>query len=126
MSISLFRRLFLLMTPGGKGRSGRSWQNAPPSSCTIGRRSGGITGSTVRDHPFRLIARFAESFHFFQPADAADFALVAAAVHIFAELFFQGFQIQLAEKLLNSFRPHLRLKRTGAVFLDGLLVFLFI
>ena len=83
-------------------------------------------GQHGEDHPFRLIARFTESFHFFQPADAADFALVAAAVHIFAKLFFQGFQIQLAEKLLNSFRPHLRLKRTGAVFLDGLLVFLFI
>ena len=45
--IKRFSRLFLLMT-----RRYKSFKslvaNRPPSSCTIGRRSGGITGSTVR------------------------------------------------------------------------------
>ena len=39
----------------------------PPSSGTSGRRSGGITGTWVEDHPFRLVAGLLECFDDLEP-----------------------------------------------------------
>ena len=46
MDINLFKRLFLLITLLYKSFKSEA-ANLPPSSCTIGLKSGGIIGKTV-------------------------------------------------------------------------------
>ena len=78
------------------------------------------------DHPFRLVAGVQEGFDFFETTDASDLALTAALFDLFLQCFFQLWQIELFQQVLDRFCAHLCFECFLAIGSYGILIFLFI
>ena len=78
------------------------------------------------DHPFRLVAGVQEGFDFFETTDASDLALAASFFDFFLQCFFQLWQIELFQQVLDGFCAHLGFECFLAISSYGILIFLFI
>ncbi len=81
----------------------------------------------VEDHPLRLVAALAESFHHFQPLGILQALLQRSLVlHLLAQFDGQAINFNALEKFLDRFRAHHRLEAGGAVLLIELAILYFI
>ena len=102
---SLFRRLLRLMTR--RYRSFRSEvANRPPSSWTMGRSSGGITGMTSRIIHSGLLAGIAELFDQLDALQKTLVGLGALVDHLAAQLLGQGVDVDALQERADGLRAH--------------------
>ncbi len=78
----------------------------PPSSCTIGRSSGGITGHRVEHHHLRLVARLDEGRDDLQALDRAGLLLAFARLDLVLEFDPFGLEVDLLEQVADRFGAH--------------------
>ena len=104
-SISRFNRLFRLITR--RYRSLRSEvAKRPPSSCTIGRSSGGITGTQSSTMPSGEFVRLLERRDDLEPLDRADLALALAVLDGVAQDLGLGVDVEVRDDLLERLGAH--------------------
>ena len=61
----------------------------------------------IQNHPLRLVAGFAERFHYAQPLGELElFLLRSLGLHSLADFDAEAFDIHFLEKLFDSFRAH--------------------
>ena len=78
------------------------------------------------NHPFRSVLGLDERFYFFQTTDAANLTLTASGSDVFLKCRFHLVKIQFFQQGLDGFCPHACLEGTFTIFLNRLLIFLFI
>ncbi len=78
----------------------------------------------VQNHPGRLVAAFAESFHYFQSLQNSFSLLALGGFQLFAECPVLFFDIYIKEQLLDCFRAHAD-SEMSAVYLAVFLIFPF-
>ena len=78
----------------------------PPSSCTIGRSSGAITGTAARIIHSGLLPLRKERFDDFEALDRLDALLARRFLEFVAQVFLKLAQVQIAQQLADRFRAH--------------------
>ena len=80
----------------------------PPSSWTMGRRSGGMTGSTERIDPLGARAGAAEGLDEAQPLDGLLAAHAGGRAHLRVQLAGEGLQVEAHDALAHGLGAHAR------------------
>ena len=108
-SSSRLSRLFRLITR--RYRSLRSEvAKRPPSSCTIGRRSGGMTGTASSTMPCGLLVGLAERVDDLEPLERPDLALALAGGDGLAQALHLGLEVEGLQPLLDRGGAHVALE----------------
>ena len=82
----------------------------PPSSCTIGRSSGGITGIDLEDHPLGLVVGGEERVDDLQPLDRALLLLALRRPDDLPQGLRLGVEIEVLEEVADRLRAHAALE----------------
>ena len=78
----------------------------------------------IQNHPGRFVARFLESFRYFQTANNTDLLLAVSVLHFFPQLFNEGRNINFFQQFFNCRSTHLGAELIP-VFVTGTHVFCF-